>query len=227
MIVVMVYPRRLYLSAMNNSRIGLSRSQQESGVVEMRLNPIQKGRSSEPIALWLTVGAISMVAPFARIQGLAAGSVFSAQPLKPASCVAPEFRQFDFWVGDWDGFEVDKTTIVAHAQVDRVLDGCVLLEQYEGTDGLKGQSFSLYDTSRRIWHQTWVTNRGQLLVVEGKIQAGEMVLSGVDHAAGRRILVRGTWKPVKGGVRETAVTSTDGGKTWQAWFDLLFRPHKM
>jgi hypothetical protein len=29
-----------------------------------------------------------------------------------------------------------------------------------------------------------------------------------------------------GGVRETAVTSTDGGTTWQPWFDLVFRPHK-
>jgi ketosteroid isomerase-like protein len=36
--------------------------------------------------------------------------------------------------------------------------------------------------------------------------------------------VRGTWKPVSRGVRETAVTSTDGGKTWKPWFDLIFRP---
>jgi hypothetical protein len=72
-----------------------------------------------------------------------------------------------------------------------------------------------------------VTNRGQLLVIEGKLEAGEIVLAGVDHATdGEKRYVRGTWKPVKGDVRETAVTSTDGGKTWQPWFDLLFRPHK-
>jgi hypothetical protein len=29
-----------------------------------------------------------------------------------------------------------------------------------------------------------------------------------------------------GVVRETAVTSTDGGKTWQQWFDLVFRQRK-
>jgi hypothetical protein len=38
--------------------------------------------------------------------------------------------------------------------------------------------------------------------------------------------VRGTWKPADGGVRETAIVSTDAGKTWQPWFDLIFRPHK-
>jgi hypothetical protein len=29
-----------------------------------------------------------------------------------------------------------------------------------------------------------------------------------------------------GAVRETAMASTDGGKTWEPWFDLWFRPHK-
>jgi hypothetical protein len=91
-------------------------------------------------------------------------------------------------------------------------------------DGHQGQSFTIYDAARKVWHQTWVTNRGQLLVIEGNGESGEMVLRGEDHAAGA--LVRGTWKPVKGGVRETALTSTDGGKTWKRWFDLLFRPHQ-
>ena len=94
-------------------------------------------------------------------------------------------------------------------------------EDYQGTDGHKGQSFTIYDAARKVWHQSWVTNRGELLVIEGNIKAGEMVLSGEDHAKG--VLVHGTWKPEKGDVRETAVTSTDGGRTWKPWFDLVFR----
>ncbi len=90
-----------------------------------------------------------------------------------------------------------------------------------------GQSFSIYDATRKVWHQSWVTNRGELLVIEGGIRAGEMVLSGVDRTKdGKSRRVRGTWKPVEGGVRETALRSTDGGKTWNLWFDLVFRPHK-
>jgi hypothetical protein len=78
-----------------------------------------------------------------------------------------------------------------------------------------------------VWHQNWVTNRGQWLLIDGGLQGSEMVLSGVDRTAdGKEKLVRGVWKPEGGAVRETAVTSTDGGKTWQPWFDLWFRPRR-
>jgi hypothetical protein len=63
------------------------------------------------------------------------------------------------------------------------------------------------------------------VVIEGKFDAGEMILSGVFHTMAGEPLVRGLWT-VDGGVRETAEKSTDGGKTWKPWFDLVFRPHK-
>lgn len=148
----------------------------------------------------------------------------SAQTAKPF-CSTLEFRQFDFWLGDWDAFDVATSEIVAHARIDPILDGCVLREDYEAANGLKGQSFSLFDPSRNVWHQSWVTNRGQLLVIEGRLEGGEMILSGADRTTnGQERLVRGTWKPVGGGVRETAVVSTDSGHSWQPWFDLIFRP---
>jgi hypothetical protein len=160
---------------------------------------------------------------------IATTNILSAtpEPAKPA-CTAPEYHQLDFWIGDWDAFDVDNPTIpVARTRVDRILDGCVLREQYDGTDGHSGQSFSIYDATRKVWHQSWVTNRGQLLVIEGGMQSGEMVLSGVDHTVdGLERQIRGIWKPANQGVRETAVISTDGGKTWKPWFDLIFRPHK-
>jgi hypothetical protein len=148
--------------------------------------------------------------------------VVVAESPSPPHCAAPAYRQFDFWVGDWDVFDVGSPVQVAHAQVDLILDGCVLREDYHGTDGHKGQSFTIYDAARNVWHQTWVTNRGELLEIEGKLDAGVMVLTGEDHA--KHTLVRGWWKPVNGEVRETAATSTDDGKTWKPWFDLVFRP---
>jgi len=152
----------------------------------------------------------------------------STDDIPPHSpCSAPEYRQFDFWLGDWDAFDFGGRTVVARLRVDRLLDGCVLREAYEGVDGHKGQSLNIYDSSRQVWHQSWVTNRAELLTLEGTFQAGEMVLTGADRTAGgKERRVRGVWKPEDGGVRETAVTSTDGGKTWKPWFDLVFRPHK-
>jgi hypothetical protein len=53
-----------------------------------------------------------------------------------------------------------------------------------------------------------------------------MTLTGTDRVKGTERQVRGTWKPATDGVRETAVISTDGGKTWSLWFDLIFQAHK-
>jgi len=143
---------------------------------------------------------------------------------KPAFCAAPQYRQFDFWVGDWKVVDLGGTTRVAQVKVNLILDGCVLQEDYKDTNGSQGQSFSTFDASRKIWRQNWVTNRGKSLSIEGGLQDDSMILSGVEDTETGQTLVRGTWKPIKGGVRETAVTSIDGGKTWKPWFDFLFSP---
>ena len=136
-------------------------------------------------------------------------------------CSQPEYRAFDFWAGDWEVFEVDILKKVADARVVLILDGCVLHENFRQADGMNGQSFTIYDGTRHIWHQSWVTNRGKLLEIEGKFANGKIALSGTDQTGA---LVRGVWRPDNGGVRETTVTSIDGGQTWRPWFDLVFRP---
>jgi hypothetical protein len=179
------------------------------------------------LALYLKAAFIFIVILFATTGTLPALRVSSSQFLQSPSCSAPEYRQFDFWLGDWDAFDADKApTAVARVRVDRILDGCVVHEDYQATSGSKGQSFSVYDASRKTWHQSWVTNRGQLLVIEGTFQNGEMFMRGVDRVNGQERQVRGTWKAIPGGVSETAATSIDGGKTWTPWFDLLFRSHQ-
>jgi hypothetical protein len=172
-----------------------------------------------------------MVAGFLLLGTVAVGPAVS-QPATtgtagPASCATPEHRQFDFWIGDWDTYEVGKLySIVARNRVDLILGDCVLREVYEGKNGLVGQSFSIYDATRRVWHQSWVTNRGQVLLLDGRMEGDQMVLSGADRAPdGKPIRLRGVWRRVEGGVRETAETSANGGKTWKPLFDLVFRAH--
>jgi hypothetical protein len=146
---------------------------------------------------------------------------------KQSFCAAPEYRQFDFWLGDWDAFEIGSRAPEAHVKIDRLLGGCVLREQYEGADGYRGESLSMYDKERKVWHQSWFTNHGYMLVIEGTFHDGAMVLTGSDRTDdGKTRLVRGRWKPEGKKVRETAWRSTDGGKTWQPWFDLEFRQQR-
>jgi ketosteroid isomerase-like protein len=164
---------------------------------------------------------------FACYRASAGSSAQTSPSARPVACAAPEFHQLDFWAGDWDVFDVENSAAqVARVQVDRILDGCVLREDYQDTEGHRGQSFSIYDAALKAWHQSWVTNRGQLLLLDGNLHGDELLLSATEHTTeGKNKLIRGTWKPVDGGVRETAVTSIDEGKTWQPWFDLMFRPH--
>jgi hypothetical protein len=145
----------------------------------------------------------------------------------PAACGAEEFRQFDFFAGDWDTYDVaDSTKIVARNRVTIILDGCVLREVYQQTNGLVGESYSLYDASRGRWHQSWVTNRGSLLLLDGGLEGDRMVLTGTEKAKdGTSSLLRGIWHRERSAVRETAERSTDGGKTWKPVFDILFRKH--
>ncbi|HET7674454.1 MAG TPA: hypothetical protein VFL54_02925 [Gammaproteobacteria bacterium] len=159
---------------------------------------------------------------------LVGASTCFAAPGHTRNCTAPAYRQFNFWAGDWDAYdssEPDKP--IARNRVDIILGDCVVREVYRQSDGLIGRSFSIYDAARKVWHQTWVTNRGQLLVIEGQFRNGRMMLAGTDRdASGRSRLVKAFWMPVEGGVREVAHRSIDGGKTWTLWFDITFRPHR-
>jgi len=153
-------------------------------------------------------------------------------PTRAATGAAPHCQdaahhRFDFWLGDWDTFDrdADGKPSIARNHVDAILDGCVLREDYQQSDGLHGQSFTIYDANRNVWHQSWVTNRGQLLVLEGTQQGRRIVLSGIDHQH-RDSAIRVSWEPVADGVREIASSSTDRGKSWQPMFDIVFRKHR-
>lgn len=141
----------------------------------------------------------------------------------PPSCAAPEHRQFDFWLGSWDIVERGAARPSATADVTAELGGCVIREIYHDDSGLQGESLSSYDAKDGQWQQTWVTNRGQLLVIHGKWSGSGLSFQGWIRELGTETLVRATWSPEAGGVRETADRSTDGGRTWTPWFDLSFR----
>jgi hypothetical protein len=144
------------------------------------------------------------------------------------SCTSAEYRQFDFFVGDWDAYDFGvPDSVIARNHVTPMLDGCAVREVYVQRDGLRGESFSAFDAGRHAWHQSWVTNHGVLLLLDGQLQSGRMVLTATEHGLqGDSSLLRGIWTPQRGSVRETAQRSKDGGKTWEPVFDIVFRPHQ-
>jgi hypothetical protein len=155
-----------------------------------------------------------------------ASACAAPNPLKP--CSSAEYHQFDFFVGDWDTYDVGVPgKVVARNRVDLILDGCVVHEDYQQNDEHHGESYSLYDVAHGSWHQSWVTNRGELLLLDGGLQNDLMILTGSEKTKdGKSSLLRGVWIRQTGGVRETATRSTDGGKSWQPVFDIVFLPHQ-
>lgn len=170
-----------------------------------------------PLRAAVAVLGLALIAPGAAIPG------GTAAP--PSGCSAPEYHQMDFWIGDWDTYESDDPSgaVVARAQVAPIAQGCAIHELYEQNDGLIGDSILSYDPVRKQWQQTWVTNRGSIMVIHGELKDGAMVLEGEVHLAnGTTVLQRISWKAQGAGVREWAVLSKDGGKTWTPSFDVLF-----
>ena len=164
------------------------------------------------------------IALVALVGALASGSARSSEP---PQCVGSEFHQFDFWKGDWDAYDMaDTTKVVGRGQVTPMLDGCALREVYRQNDGLQGESYNLWDAKRGLWHQSWVTNRGDLLLLDGMFEGGRMTLIARETKSdGSGSLLRGVWWAEGASVREKADRSTDGGKTWIPVFDMVFRPH--
>jgi hypothetical protein len=149
-----------------------------------------------------------------------ASAALAASPTpSPAPCSAPEHRQFDFWVGDWQVAKPDgKAAGTNH--ITREYGGCVLHEHYATPSGYTGESLNAYDGSRKVWHQTWVDSGGLLLTLEGGWDGKAMVMSG--DAPGPDGVIRKqriTWTPnADGSVRQLWETA-DGKGAWTVAFD--------
>ena len=141
------------------------------------------------------------------------------------TCGAPENRQFDFWVGDWQVHKPDGS----FAGINRVTleyGGCVVHERYATGRGYSGESLNTYDAARRVWHQTWVVDGGLLLALEGRWDGKNMVLEGTAPAAdGVLTKQRITWSPNADGSVRQLWESTDRKGVWVVVFDGRYTKH--
>lgn len=131
----------------------------------------------------------------------------------------PEHRQFDFWIGEWDvqtGGQQAGTN-----SIQRILDGCVLFENWTSARGGTGKSFNFYNAAKRKWQQTWVDSTGSVLELIGEYKDEKIQFFGETlQPDGSKTLQRLTFfnlSPER--VRQFWEQSTDNGKTWTVAFD--------
>ncbi len=136
----------------------------------------------------------------------------------PAPCSSPEYRQFDFWVGEWEVTNAlsQASGPQAGSRITLLHDGCAVHEEYENVGGYEGSSLSYFDGRDGLWHQTWIDNQGTAVLFTGRLEGDSMVLGSQDGEK----LGRMTWTPLPDGrVRQVWERSEDGGTSWTALFD--------
>ncbi|MDX1624181.1 MAG: hypothetical protein R3199_09385 [Gemmatimonadota bacterium] len=141
----------------------------------------------------------------------------AAHAQAPPDCSAPEHRQFDFWIGEWEVFDPEGEK-VGENTITAIQDGCALREEWESVGDHAGTSLNFYDRDTGRWYQTWIANNGNDLHLTGGLEEdGTMVMESLLEGERRD---RITWIPADdGSVRQVWDVSIDGGETWKTGFE--------
>jgi len=147
----------------------------------------------------------------------------------------PIYRQFDFWIGDWEVFRTDGKK-AGDSKIELILDSCIILENWKSANifnGLNyaGKSFNTYNAITKQWQQTWVDNMGGTVeFLEGHHEDNKMIFRtkpfslSKDTVAVRRLTFYNLGKDK---VRQYSEISKDDNKTWVKEYDLEYRRKKM
>lgn len=136
-------------------------------------------------------------------------------------CMAKaEHRQFDFWVGDWEVKSAQGQPLGTN-KIERLVEGCLLLENWTGAQGGSGKSINFFDGTTGKWHQTWVGFQGNVVNLDGEYKEGVLRFTGTTkQGRGPETLERLTFFNLgPDRVRQLWEQSTDAGKTWNIAFD--------
>ena len=173
---------------------------------------------------WLKTGLLSLVVLGANQHPAMGSDKFlpvTTSSLSP--CSAPEYHQFDFWIGDWDVLDKAGDTL-GTSHVESALGGCVLCETWHGIAGGEGQSFTSWNPGLHRWEQYWVDGQGVPIFFTGRIEDQELHLRADSATRGGTPLQRRVTlsKSPNGRLRQLSETSWDAGRTWTTEYDFYY-----
>jgi hypothetical protein len=140
----------------------------------------------------------------------------------------PVYSLLDFWVGEWEVFSDDAK--VGSNRIEKVLNGCAIIENWTADDGGEGKSLFYVDADG-VWQQVWVT---EFSANPGGMKEKTRVASPGDdsvrfqgelkHQKRGSYLDRTTLTSLgNGDVRQHIEVSFDGGENWRTTFDAVYR----
>ncbi len=159
-------------------------------------------------------------------------TTFGQTPPAPVPCDQnPTYHKLDFWLGDWDVFDIKSGQKDGTNRIEKILKGCAIIENWtEAADGSEGKSLFYLQRATGQWKQVWIEDSGGMK--EKSLQdsySGEGVRfqGQILHKSGGSHLDRTTLIPMSGGrVRQTIEISRDAGKTWEMVYDAEYRHPK-
>jgi Tetratricopeptide repeat len=132
-----------------------------------------------------------------------------------------EFRQFDFWIGEWNAKNV-QGLVVGSSSIQQILGQCVIFENWS-TPVSSGKSFNIFNAKDKKWHQTWVDDKGTFTHYIGEFKDGKMIYIAENIVGGKKTLAKMTFSKLENGdVRQFGENSSDDGKTWTTAFDFIY-----
>jgi len=133
-----------------------------------------------------------------------------------------EARQFDFWVGDWDVFNLAGQKVGTNT-IQVFANGCGVMENWTDTVGGSGKSINYFDNGTQKWYQDWIGSGGGALRYAGGFKENAMRFEGETAANGKKVLNKLTFfKLDENTVRQLAESSADEGKTWTVNYDFKY-----
>jgi hypothetical protein len=153
---------------------------------------------------------------------------FAAAQTEPApACQEAVFRQFDFWVGDWDVFD-QGGKLAGTNSITAEEEGCLLVERWKGASGTTGQSYNYVDRQTGKWRQIWVSKDATIDYAGGLNDKGQMVLEGtIAYPGGKAAPFKGIWTANPDGTVTQHFEEYDAGKkSWGEWFTGIYKRRK-
>ena len=138
----------------------------------------------------------------------------------------PRFRQFDFWIGEWDvqptGSNRTPVGTGATSVIERQLEGCVIQENWLPPGGTAGKSFNIYNRITSQWEQYYVDQGGRITHYKGAFKDDGNLYFEADQFGGKSKVRMTFFNQGPNQVRQLGHISNDGGKTWTVSFDLTY-----
>ncbi|HYC37399.1 MAG TPA: DUF1579 family protein [Usitatibacter sp.] len=151
-----------------------------------------------------------------------------AQGQPTYACDSPESKQLDFWVGEWEATYAGPNNTVGKSRnrITKIMDGCVVLEEFSGAPGTKlnGHSVSTFDRASRQWKQAWVDNTASYLDFTGVFAEGRMTFAREIERQGKKVRQRMVFQDIRPeSFKWLWQGSNDNGATWTTQWEIDYR----